>query len=243
MTVDPRVKLLWVLLCTSGALIFSRPAWMVGLVLFSLLSTFYFGADLPLLLGRLRRFLPLFAVIVLIQIIFVQTGTPLLVIRDHPLVTSHGVRRGAIALMRLFVILCSAAVMAAENNRRVLAALTKLKVPYLFSFMLMIALRFLPSFSASFSDALIALQLRGVELKKVPWRKKLRMYGDLLLPVVADAVVKSRVLAIVMEARGFGAYRQRTSFLEVTMTTWDWLLIGALLGLGLVAFGSHYLIG
>lgn len=240
---DPRVKLLWVLLCTTGALVFFRPLWMAGLALFSFLGTFYFGAHLQLLMGRLRRFLPLLVVILLIHVLFVQTGTPLLVIRDYPIVTSHGLRRGAITLMRFFVILCSAAVMAAENSRRVLAALNKLKTPYLFSFMLMIALRFIPSFSASFSDSIIALQLRGVELRKIPWRKRLRMYGHLLLPVVADAVVKSRVLAMVMEARGFGAFSKRTSFLDVSMTPCDWVLIGALFGLGIAAFGAYYLFG
>ena len=28
---DPRVKLLWTLLCTTGALLFVRPWWMLGL--------------------------------------------------------------------------------------------------------------------------------------------------------------------------------------------------------------------
>ena len=240
---DPRVKLFWVLLCTTGALVFSRPLWMVGLALFSALGTFYFGADLQSLIGRLWRFLPLLVVILLIHALFVETGTPLLVIRDYPIITSHGLRRGATTFMRFFAIFCSAAVMASENIRRVLAALTRLKIPYLFSFMLLIALRFIPTFNSSFSDALIALQLRGVELSKISFRKKLRMYADLLLPVVADAVVKSRQLAIVMEARGFGAFRQRTSYFEVYMTPWDWVLTGALFSVGVVAFGAYYLFG
>jgi energy-coupling factor transport system permease protein len=214
---------------------------MAGLALFSLLGTMCFGADLQSLRGRLRRFFPLFVAVILIHMAFVQTGTPLLVIGDYKLITTDGVRRGAITLLRFFVILCSAAVMAAENSRRVLAALGKLKIPYLFSFMLMIALRFIPSFSASFSDSLLALQLRGVELKKIPLRKKLRMYRDLLLPVVADSVVKSRVLAIVMEARGFGSLGKRTSYLDVSMTPSDWVLTGALFGLTIAAFGIYYL--
>ena len=240
---DPRVKLLWVLLCTSGALVFVRLPWMVGLALFCLLGTLYFGADQKMLRGRLGRFLPLLLVIPLIHMVFVKSGTPLLVIKDYPVVTSDGLMRGATTLLRFFVILSSAAVMAGENIRRVLAALNKMRVPYLFSFMLMIALRFIPSFSASFSDSLVALQLRGVELKKIPLRKKLSMYGDLLLPVVADAVVKSRVLAIVMEARGFGAFNRRTSYLEVSMTPWDWVQAVALFTMGMAAFGGYYLFG
>lgn len=238
--IDPRVKLFWVMLCTSGALIFVRLPWMAGLLLFCLLGTFSFGADRKALRGRLARFLPLFLLILLVHIVFVRTGTPLLFIREYPIVTFDGLMRGATTLMRFFIILCSAAVMAGENTRRVLAAFSKMKVPYLFSFMLMIALRFLPTFSTSFSDALIALQLRGVELKRLSLVKKLRLYRDLLLPVVADAVVKSRVLAVVMEARGFGAMPRRTSYLEVRMTLRDWVLTGVLFVLGIVALGGYY---
>jgi len=239
-TVDPRVKLLWVLLCTTGALVFNRPWWMAGLSIFVLLGAVSFGVDLKTLRGRLKYFLPILSVILLIHVLFVRTGTPLLVIRSVTIMTSHGVSRGITTLMRFFVILCSSAVMNGENSRRVLAALSKMKVPYLFTFMLMISLRFIPSFSSSFSDALTALQLRGVELHKIPWRKKLAMYGNLLLPVVADAIVKSRILAIVMEARGFGAFSKRTSFVEVRMTPWDWAITGTLFCLGFTAFGVYY---
>lgn len=237
---DPRVKLLWVLLCTTGGLMFFRPGWMLGAGLFTLAGTLAFGADLDILLGRIRRFLPILSFVLVIHILFVQTGTAFLVLKGFPLVTSDGIMRGVTALLRFFVILCCAAVMAGENSRRVLAALTKLKVPYLFAFQLMIALRFIPVFTSSFSDALTALQLRGVELESLPLRRKLRLYADLLLPVVADAVVKSRVLAVVMEARGFGAFDRRTSYLEIRMAPRDWALVSVLLGLGITAFACYF---
>src|SRR5690554_1428705 len=115
---DPRVKLVWVLLCTTGALIFFRPWWMLSLALFTLAGTLAFGAELESLLGRLTRLLPLLAGIFLIHILFVQTGEPLLLIRGFPLVTSDGILRGATTLLRFFVILGCAAVMARENSRR-----------------------------------------------------------------------------------------------------------------------------
>ena len=33
-TADPRVKLLWIVLCTSAALVFSKPLWLVGVGFF-----------------------------------------------------------------------------------------------------------------------------------------------------------------------------------------------------------------
>jgi energy-coupling factor transport system permease protein len=119
--------------------------------------------------------------------------------------------------------------MAGENSRRVITGLTQIGIPYMFAFMMMTALRFIPDYSRAFSDALVSIQLRGIELKKVPFGKKLRLYGYLLLPVTADAVVKSQDLAIAMEARGFGSYKKRTSYTHLTMLAKDWAVFIILL--------------
>lgn len=238
---DPRVKLLWVLLCTTAALVFTRPWWMMGLSLFTIGGVLFFGADLKALKFRLRRFLPLLLMIALIHALFIGSGRPFLTIRGLVLVRSDGLLRGITTILRFFVILSAAAVMAAEKNRRVIAALNKMGVPYLFSFLLTTALRFLPTFGETFSQALIAIQLRGVQLKKIPLRKRLTVYSYLFLPVVADSVSKARVLAAVMEARGFGALSRRTYFIEVNMSVWDWVLLGLLLSAGIFAFTCYYL--
>ena len=81
---DPRVKLLWVLLCTTGALVFFRPMWMLGLTLFSLGGTLLFGVTLQALGRRLRGFLPLALVILALHILFVRAGNPLVIIRGYP---------------------------------------------------------------------------------------------------------------------------------------------------------------
>jgi energy-coupling factor transporter transmembrane protein EcfT len=238
---DPRVKLLWVTLCTTQALLFSRPAWMAGLCLFSSAGALLLGADLKAFIVRLRRFLSLLLTVALVQVLFVRSGTPLIMIRDFTLITHDGLSRGMSTAMRFFVILCSASVMAGENNRRVIAALTKMGVPYIFSFMLMISLRFLPFFSDAFSDAMTAIQLRGIQPGNIRLGKKLRLYGSLIMPVVADAVAKAQDLATVMEARGFGAMNKRTSYVQVVMTPVDWLCVAVLIGIGVTAFWCYYL--
>lgn len=237
---DPRVKLLWVALCTTQALFFFRPVWMAGLCLFSLAGALLMGADLKAFAVRFRRFLSLLLTIALVQVLFVRSGTPLLMIREYTVVTYDGLSRGMITAMRFFVILCSASVMAGENSRRVIAALTKMGVPYIFSFMLMTALRFLPFFGAAFSDAMTAIQLRGIQPKNIRLDKKLRLYGSLMMPVVADAVVKAQELATVMEARGFGAMTKRTSYIQVIMTPVDWLYVVSFLGIAGIAFWGYY---
>ena len=52
-----------------------------------------------------------------------------------------GLARGLASGLRFFIILCSAAIMAKENTRRVISSLNKMHIPYSFSFMVMIAFR------------------------------------------------------------------------------------------------------
>ncbi|HBG00355.1 MAG TPA: hypothetical protein DDW87_02105, partial [Firmicutes bacterium] len=160
---DPRVKLLWTLLCTTGALLFVRPGWMASLCLFTLAGTLFLGADLGSFALRLKRFVPLFLMIGVVQMLFTRTGRPVVLVQEYTMITLDGLLRAMTMAMRFFIILCAASVMARENSRRVIAALTKMGVPYLFSFMLLTALRFLPVFRVAFSDALTAIQLRGID--------------------------------------------------------------------------------
>lgn len=224
MKTDPRVKLLALLLLTTLALMFDRLPWLLGLFAASLLLSLLFGARPAEFFRRARGFIGLLLAVALLQCLFARGGEPWLQLGGFTLVYREGARLGAAAALRYLVIICAAAVLAGESSRRVVAALSGLGFPYTLVFMLMTALRFLPLFRSSFQDAVIAAQLRGVDLKAVPRGKRLGFYGSLLLPVLSDALLRSRELALAMEARGFGAYRERTAYFKLKMRPWDWLL-------------------
>ena len=220
---DPRMKLISIIVITTMALIFSNPIWMLSLAVSALLLSILLGGDIIVFVKRLSKFTQLFIVIMLVQVVFVRTGKVMLQIRDYNIIYYDGLIRGINTGMRYFVIICSASIMSAENSRRVIASITQMKIPYMFAFMMMITLRFLPIFIESFSESMISVQLRGVELKKVKIGKKIKLYSHLLMPVVADAVIKSQELSTAMEARGFGAMRKRTSYLTVHMKKIDYV--------------------
>jgi energy-coupling factor transport system permease protein len=96
------------------------------------------------------------------------------------------------------------------SSRDFVLGLVQWRVPYELAFMVSIALRFLPIFKDELINVVTAVQLRGVELNKIPWGQKLAMYRRLALPIVYGAMIKAQQLAIAMEARGFRAYPQRT---------------------------------
>ena len=224
-TLDPRMKLLSIVVITTMALMFAQPLWMLGLAIAALILDVLLGADFAAFFKKMRRFTLLILIIILVQVVFVRTGTPILSVKGFGLVYYDGLIRGLNTAMRYFIIICSAAIMAGENSRHVIVSLTQMKVPYMFAFMLMITLRFLPVFMESFSDAMISIQLRGVEPKKVKLGKKIRLYSHLLLPVAAEAVIKSQELSTAMEARGFGAMKKRTAYLVMRLRKMDYLYL------------------
>lgn len=237
---DPRIKLYCIALLSSAALIFKSAVFMAGLSVAACVAALGLGADLKRFFMRFRRFINLLLMIAAIQFLTVRSGEPLLVIKGFTLITADGAERAITTAMRFFIIMCSASIMAGKNSRRVIVGLTQMGIPYMFAFMVMTALRFLPLFSQAFTDALTSIQLRGIDLKQVRFGKKVKLYGYLLLPVVADAVVKSQDLAMAMEARGFGAYRSRTFYIKLKLTVLDYIMLAALTVLAAAAFYSYY---
>jgi energy-coupling factor transport system permease protein len=237
---DPRVKLLWAVLCTSGAVLFAKPGWMLGLTLFTAGGALLFGADLAAAGRRLKKFLPVLLMIAAVQVVFVRTGEPLVVSRGTVLVSREGLWRGLAAALRLIVIFCTGAVMVQEDSRRVINALAQMGIPYVFCFSLFTALRFLPLFIEAFGQALTALQLRGVDLRRVPWRQKLHLYNALLIPVLTEALCRVEKMAAAMEARGFGALPRRTIYRPAAMIGLDWAAAFVLLTLGLISVRIYF---
>lgn len=238
---DPRVKLVSILLTTSLALIFREALYIFPLAIISISLCHILGGSLIALFSRTKKIIPLLLGVSLIQLIFTRNGTVLVEIGSFSLIYVEGLEKCLCMALRFIIIFTSAGVMANENSRYVIAALTKAKVPYIFSFMMMISIRFIPFFADSFSDALVAIQLRGIELERLKIGKKVRIYGHILLPVVADAIVKSQELALAMEARGFGALPRRTSYLDPVLSPRDWLMMGVLLASFALGLGAYYI--
>jgi two-component system chemotaxis sensor kinase CheA len=92
-------------------------------------------------------------------------------------------------------------------------------------------LRFLPVFSEEFRDTMIAIQLRGVDLKRIPIRDKIRIYAKIIMPVAYGAADRAQKLSYAMELRAFRAMPERTSRitlkLPLTMAIIEALMVRA----------------
>jgi energy-coupling factor transport system permease protein len=102
-----------------------------------------------------------------------------------------------------------------------------MKLPYEIAFMVLLAIKFLPLFKEEFVDSIIAVQLAGADLVRIPLKKKLSLYTYILMPAVTKALNRARYISLSMESRGFRIYPTRTSYCKLLMNKKDYAAIVA----------------
>ena len=224
---DVRTLLAVVLAITSLAIAINDSRWLLLLLAITLACLLAAGVSLKLLLRRLRRYAGCFY--------------------HCPGAKSHqrlgralygggmcccppGLLGAAAALLRIAIILAAVGLLSLKDYQQMVVGLTQMGVPYEFAFMVLLAVRFIPVLMVEFRDSLAAIELRGVDLKAIPLKDKLRVYSYLLMPTTAGALIRSRRIAVAMEARAFRAYPRRTWLEWPRLIPWDWLIIVLALG-------------
>ena len=222
---DPRSKLVLVL-CLSTLGVFMQDIGILTAVLcVSIALSTASGSRLFVLIRKFRRILWLFVAIAVIQSIFAPSGRVLVSLGGIKLITAGGLYKGVAMVLRMSIVMVSATIMATSNSREIVQGLVQWKVPYEIAFMVSVAIRFLPLLTDEIKNVVTAVQLRGIELDRIPARQRVKVYSYLIMPVVSGAVIKSRELATTMETRAFRAYPKRTSYMVLTMQRIDYTVI------------------
>lgn len=222
---DPRTKLFLVACLSSLAVIMSHWAFLSGLLAVSILLLLIFGVSPRGLIKNTRIILYVVVFIALMQSIFVPSGQALISIGNVNLLSTGGLRLALEFVLRMAVIVASASILSTSNSREIIQGLVQWKLPYEVAFMASMGIRFIPVFAEEFKNAMIAAQLRGVDLKILPWRQKAEVIAGLFQPVAVGAIIKSRAVAMSIEMRGFRACPTRTSYLILKLQSADYAIM------------------
>jgi energy-coupling factor transporter transmembrane protein EcfT len=114
------------------------------------------------------------------------------------------------------------------DGEAMIAGLQALRIPYAVTFVLVAGARYVPQTAADLAQLRDAARLRGVPLDGPPWRQ-LAAWRRLLVPLILDTIRRGLQLGESMEARAFGAARQRTVRHRLS---WRWRDTAATLGAG-----------
>lgn len=225
MKLDPRTKMVMAVCLSSLAVVYNTPGRLLLLLAATLALLLIFRIDIGSVWGYLKPFLYLLLLLFVVQCVFTPGGEVLLAAGPVPLVTGRGLSSGAGVVLRIAVFVAAALLLTTFSPRDFVLGLVQWKVPYEIAFMVSIALRFLPVFREELINVMTAVQLRGIDLKKVPWGQKMGLYRRLFFPVVYGAILKAQQLAVAMEARGFRAYSRRTYLRRLNLGFVDYVLM------------------
>lgn len=226
MNIDPRTKLIQVLILSSLALIYNKLSTLTLILFAALVIALINNVNLVSIIVRLKKLIKTMILIALVQSLLTNMGNPLLKIGNLIIVTDYGIIKSLEFLLRLGIIIVSAAIIKTSSSRGIIQGLIQWHCPYEIAFMASVAIRFLPILKDEMTDMVIAIQLRGIDLKKIKFSKKLQVYKYILGPITVNSLLKAKELSAAMEMRGFRAYPKRTSYLILKMQSYDYLIIG-----------------
>ncbi len=226
---DPRVKLA-VVACISILSFFWLSIPLLAIVIIGvhvvLLTS---GYPARRLIAAWRAIAPVLILIIIIWPILDRQGR--LLFEIGPLrIHSEGLLRGfanagRIAAINVVFILW----IGVTGPRELVRGFVRLGVPFRWGMSLTIALRFIPTFAATWSTVMDALQARGLVLHG-RWYRRVRQLAPVLVAALVSALRASEQLAMTLDARAFGATPHRTVLRDIQMRRSDWLCLGLLLG-------------
>lgn len=225
MRVDVRVKLLIVAIFSALALVYQKPLFLALLLALNLFTLLLFRIPVGAFL-EFRKFLGMYAVLIVIQSLFVQSGEPLVQLGHLSLLTTGGMVYGLSIILRFLVLAGSGLILVGCNTSELLLGLVKLRLPYEVVFMIQLGIRFIPVFINELNNIFSTIQLRGVDLRKVYTRKVLKVYISIFTPLIYSVWQKAEKLSILLELRGFRRCPTRTYYREISLQTADYAVCG-----------------
>lgn len=251
---DPRAKLLFLLLASTLILVWESLFLLGVLGLVVLVLAFAAGLPLSLIRRIVLVMLPAILLILLIQGQFSPYGaTPVLVfppalpwLGGHAFLYREGLLFGLVVALRLLIpILAFPLVVMTTEINDLVTALTRCRIPFKVAFLISTTLRFVPFIFAELEAIKDAQRLRGLAIETIGPLRRIRVFGRMLVPLILSSLTKAQTLEMALQARGFSGSRDRTFLNEaaVRLRPIDVLLLFGLTALGVGAIFGRALFG
>jgi energy-coupling factor transport system permease protein len=241
---DPRVKILLLLVYLIEVFVFSHPLAYAVLTVVTFLLILLSGVPMRMMLRSLK---PLWWIILFTFLIhlFSNPGTPLVRVWIFTM-TWEGVQKGFFLSLRLvLLILASSLLTFTTSPLKLTDALESLLSPFRrfglpaheLAMMMTIALRFIPTLIAETDKIMKAQQSRGVDFSHGNVLTRLRNMVPILVPLFLSAFRRADELALAMEARCYRGGVGRTQMKALQLLSIDYAAVAVfiLLTAGLAA--------
>jgi energy-coupling factor transport system permease protein len=241
---DPRVKMVSVVLLSILAFILSGLASLVIMLAFVLLLVILSRTPLSKTAFALKFVFRLMLLIVILWPIFDRSGEPVLLSLDPLQITQPAILRGVTSATRIG---CLATVwyilMFTTQQRDIVRALVKMGVRFDFGLTLAISLRFFPTFSATIGSIMDAQRARGLEFGKGGLIKRTRKYVAVLIPAIVSALRTADGLSHALQSRAYGARIDRTYLRDFKMRWSDFVSLAVVILAFAVPLTANFVLG
>ncbi|MFY9114593.1 MAG: energy-coupling factor transporter transmembrane component T, partial [Dethiobacteria bacterium] len=129
-SLDPRTALVTILVISTLSIIISDPFWLLGLFVLTIGLLIYFNLDGRQIYDKIRKFIPLLLFLLVIQSIFSPSGTAILKIGTIPLITTGGIIKGLVIILRMMIIIFSAMPLLLFDSMKLVLGLIRFRIPY-----------------------------------------------------------------------------------------------------------------
>ncbi|MDY0236279.1 MAG: energy-coupling factor transporter transmembrane component T [Gudongella sp.] len=225
-SLDPRTKIFIVAIISTLGILYRDIKILSLIFVITLVLAFILNHDLLYVIKRLKRLLIVVFFIAFVQSVLTNQGEVLIQFYGVNILTDYGLLKAAEFILRIGIIILASVIITTSSRREILQGLVQLKIPYEIVFMVTTAIKFLPMLRDEAINMFTAIQLRGLDFKKIGFGKKLKVYKYLLLPIIISSILKAKELSIVMEMRGLRAYPTRTSYRQLSFSLKDYATMG-----------------
>lgn len=221
---DARVKLLFVASALFLLLVYQN-LWFTLVALLAL-AALHWSARIPTsrMTAAILALAPVSLLMFALRTVFYPAGTTLFNL-GPVVITSAGAAQGAVVGLRLIVMALVVLLwLYTTRDRELVRSFLALGLPYSWGLAFSLALRFLPTFAATFSSISRAQQARALDLGEGGRLERLRKRIPIFVPMLINVFRASEQMAIALEARGFGAQGKRTDLHPLAFNQRDMLL-------------------
>ena len=140
-------------------------------------------------------------------------------------ITTSGISNAIIMALRLVnIVLASALFVTTTDPTLFTVALTRLRIPYRYCFILVLALRLAPLFDKEASTVQNAQRTRGIPIDRGILRGLLTRLRYTFIPLIFSALNRVDSLTLAMDGRGFGYAKTRTYLRRPKFTLSNWVI-------------------
>ncbi|MBM4322913.1 MAG: energy-coupling factor transporter transmembrane protein EcfT [Deltaproteobacteria bacterium] len=225
---DPRTKIIGVILLSCLCLCFNHPLYMAAITL---------GVVLIAILSRSLRNLWLLRIILLLLFLFSSLMWPLFAKGPTSLlswgfiqVSRESLLYGFAMGLRLSTFVAIGLIfLSTTRNEEFTNGLIRSGIPYPVAFALSTALRLVPTFAGAGATIVQAQISRGLDLESGSIFSRFRKFTPQAIPLFIYAIRHTHLLAMALESKGFSPESKRTLYHELRMGRTDYIAIALLL--------------